>query len=52
MNLHRASIQSAAREALAANIGEEQIRQWVDEVLINAVDYYPEYHRCAEVSTP
>ena len=40
-NLYRESIQTAAREALAANIGEEQITQWVREVTINAVDYYP-----------
>ena len=40
-NLYRESIQTAAREALAANIGEEQIMQWVREVTINAVDYYP-----------
>lgn len=41
-NLYRESIQTAAREALAANIGEEQILQWVREVTINAVDYYPQ----------
>lgn len=40
-NMYRESIQSATREALAANIGEEQILQWVREVLTNAVDYYP-----------
>jgi hypothetical protein len=52
-NLYRESIQSAAREALAANIGEEQILQWVREVLTDAVDYYPgEYQQCAELSTP
>lgn len=44
-NLYRESVQQATREALAANIGEEQILQWVREVLVNAVDYYPgEYH--------
>ncbi len=52
MNLYRLAIQTAAREALAANIDPEQIRQWVDEVTVNAVDYYPEYHQCAELSTP
>lgn len=51
-NLYRESIQSAAREALAANIDPEQIRQWVDEVTVNAVDYYPGMTQCAELSTP
>lgn len=40
-NLYRESVQAAVREALAANIGEEQIMQWVREVTIDAVDYYP-----------
>lgn len=51
-NAYRNSIQRAVEEALAANVGEEQIRQWVDEKLIDAVDYYPEMHSCAEISTP
>lgn len=51
-NLYRESIQQAARDALAANVGEEQILQWVREILTDAVDYYPEMTQCADISTP
>lgn len=52
-NLYRESIQVATREALAAGVGDEQILQWVREVLTDAVDYYPgEYRQCADISTP
>lgn len=51
-NLYRESVQQATRDALAANVGEEQILQWVREILTNAVDYYPEMTQCADISTP
>lgn len=52
-NLCRESIQQAVREALAAGTGNEQIRAWVDEILIDAVDYCRPMTRCyTEHSTP
>lgn len=53
-NLYRQAIQFAVEETLAANIGEEQIRAWVNEKLTNAVDYYPVMHReeTCQSSTP
>lgn len=40
--MHKANIESAVATALAAGISGAQISIWIDEFLINEVDFIPE----------
>ncbi len=44
-NLLKKAIQDSVKDALEAGRGEEQIRAWVDELLVNAIDHYPQMYR-------